>query len=60
MGCVCSRRQVQKGLISMSEDQNENKKPGKLKRAVGKFDFLSVIAAILILAALLSSAFKVK
>jgi hypothetical protein len=44
----------------MSGNQNENKKPGKLKRAVGKFDFLSVIAAVLILAALLSSVFKIK
>jgi len=38
--------------------ENEEKKTSKLQQFAGKFDFLSVIAVILIVAALLSSAFN--
>jgi hypothetical protein len=41
----------------MTEDQNEQDKPGKLQRFVGKFDFLSIAAAVIIVLALLSSLF---
>ncbi len=42
----------------MSEDQNDQNKPGKIRRLASKFDFLSIVAAVLIALALLSSLFK--
>jgi hypothetical protein len=42
----------------MSAEQNDQNKPSKIKRIVGKFDFLSTIALVLIVLALLSSLFK--
>jgi hypothetical protein len=39
----------------MTENKNEQNKPGKLQRIVGKFDFLSVAAVVIIIVALLSS-----
>lgn len=42
----------------MTEDQNERNKLGLMQRFVGKFDFLSIVAAVLIVAALLSSLLK--
>jgi flagellar biogenesis protein FliO len=38
----------------MSDENKEKDKPGKLINFVGKFDFLSIIAIVLILALLLS------
>lgn len=39
----------------MNETDNEQNKPSKLKGFVGKFDFLSVVAVVIIALALLST-----
>lgn len=39
----------------MSEDPNNQNEPGKIRRLASKFDFLSIVAAVLIVVALLSS-----